>query len=105
MSTMDLSVKNTQIYTMRDLNQRTAQVLQEINDAGEPALVTRHGRFVALITPLLNRGLERRLVAAAVEAGEPLDEDENSPGEGQGVYNAEEVAEQLGVALPDARHR
>ena len=39
------------IYTMRQLNQKTATVLEEIGKNG-PALITRLGRFVAKITPL-----------------------------------------------------
>lgn len=39
-------------YTMRELNQHTARVLAEINECRQPAAITRHGRFVALITPL-----------------------------------------------------
>jgi len=39
-------------YSMRELNQNTAGVLAEINKHGQPAAITRHGRFIALITPL-----------------------------------------------------
>ncbi|PZG14336.1 hypothetical protein C1J01_27315 [Nonomuraea aridisoli] len=55
------------IYKMRDLNQRTAEVIQEINESGKPAIITRHGRFVALISPLLNKGLEGELIARYLE--------------------------------------
>ncbi|QFY12914.1 hypothetical protein GBF35_45845 [Nonomuraea phyllanthi] len=58
---------DVRIYKMRDLNQRTAEVIQEINDSGKPAIVTRHGRFVALISPLLNKGLEGELIARFLE--------------------------------------
>jgi antitoxin (DNA-binding transcriptional repressor) of toxin-antitoxin stability system len=47
-----ISLGKTRIFTMRELNQHTAAVLQEINSSGRPALVTRHGRFIAMITPL-----------------------------------------------------
>ena len=40
------------IYTMRELNQHTAKVMGEIEKSGVPAFVTKHGRFVAMITPL-----------------------------------------------------
>lgn len=46
------SVEAAQVYTMSELNQHTAQVLDEINQSKRPAVVTRHGRFVAMITPL-----------------------------------------------------
>ena len=38
-------------YTMRQLNQLTAFVMDQIEKNG-PALITRHGHFVAVITPL-----------------------------------------------------
>lgn len=48
------------VYTMRQLNQQTAFVIGEIEKNG-PALITRHGRFVAAISPL--RGdLESRVL-------------------------------------------
>jgi antitoxin (DNA-binding transcriptional repressor) of toxin-antitoxin stability system len=48
------------IYTMRQLNQQTAFVMDQIDKNG-PALITRLGRFVAVITPL-ERGLESRVL-------------------------------------------
>ncbi|MGH3817194.1 MAG: hypothetical protein ACRDRE_05415 [Pseudonocardiaceae bacterium] len=60
MPTTSLSVElsEAKIYTMRELNQNTAQVIEEINCSGKPAAVTKHGRFVALITPLLGTQIE-----------------------------------------------
>ena len=46
------------VYTMRELNQNTAQVMDEINRSGQPAAITKHGRFVALITPLADAEIE-----------------------------------------------
>jgi DNA-directed RNA polymerase specialized sigma24 family protein len=86
------------IYHMRDLNQRTAQVIQEINDHGKPALVTRHGRLVALITPMLGQGIEGRLIQAALEAQEATTE--RLLGEqSQPLRSTEELAAELGVRL------
>jgi antitoxin (DNA-binding transcriptional repressor) of toxin-antitoxin stability system len=45
-------------YTMRELNQHTARVLAEINESRRPAAITRHGRFIALITPLEGAEIE-----------------------------------------------
>jgi antitoxin (DNA-binding transcriptional repressor) of toxin-antitoxin stability system len=39
------------VYTMRTLNQRTASVIDHVTKNG-PALITRLGRFVAVIKPL-----------------------------------------------------
>jgi antitoxin (DNA-binding transcriptional repressor) of toxin-antitoxin stability system len=66
----ELAIGSSHTYTMRDLNHRTADVIREINESGRPAAITRHGRFVALITPLANANVEAAALAAAVEATE-----------------------------------
>ena len=55
------SAEEARIYTMRDLNQRTAEVMKDVEEHG-PAFITRHGRFIAVITPL-EGGVERRVLA------------------------------------------
>jgi antitoxin (DNA-binding transcriptional repressor) of toxin-antitoxin stability system len=50
------------IYTMRDLNQRTASVMREIEKTGKPGFITRHGQFVAIITPLASGQVESRVL-------------------------------------------
>lgn len=45
-------VEAPRIYTMTELNQQTARVLEEVNESGRPAVITRHGRFLALLSPL-----------------------------------------------------
>ena len=52
------------IFKVSDLNQDTAGVLKQINDGGKPAVVTRHGRFVAMITPLEGHNIEGLLLDA-----------------------------------------
>lgn len=52
-----------QVYTMRDLNQRTAEVMKEIEEHKAPAFITKHGRFVAMITPLEPGHIESRVLA------------------------------------------
>ena len=49
------------VYTMRVLNQRTAFVIDHVVKNG-PALITRLGRFVAVITPLKD-DLESRVLS------------------------------------------
>lgn len=92
-------VGSARVYTMRELNQSTADVIREINESGEPAAITRRGRFVALITPLVDRQVEAVAVAAAVQmatnAASLLGEEEVSQS-----YTADEVASDLGVHLP-----
>jgi antitoxin (DNA-binding transcriptional repressor) of toxin-antitoxin stability system len=58
------------VYTMRTLNQRTASVIDHVIKNG-PVLITRLGRFVAVITPL-NPDLESRVLSEmAREIGKP----------------------------------
>lgn len=51
------------VYTLRDLNQQTARIMSEIEKSGKPAFITRHGRFVAIITPLAPGHVESRVLA------------------------------------------
>jgi antitoxin (DNA-binding transcriptional repressor) of toxin-antitoxin stability system len=60
------------VYTMRDLNQRTADIISEIEMIGKPAFITKHGRFVAMITPLAPGQVESYVLAEmARRIGEP----------------------------------
>ena len=58
------------VYTMTELNQQTARVLEEVNESGRPAVITRHGRFLALLSPLAAGQVE----SAALSRG-PLADD------------------------------
>jgi antitoxin (DNA-binding transcriptional repressor) of toxin-antitoxin stability system len=59
------------VCTMRDLGQQTARVMAEIENSGQPAFITRHGRFVAVITPLAPGQVESQVLAEmAREIGE-----------------------------------
>jgi antitoxin (DNA-binding transcriptional repressor) of toxin-antitoxin stability system len=62
-TTSKLSTDKVLVYTMRDLDQHTARVMAEIEKTGKPALVTKHGRFVAMITPLRPGQIESRVLA------------------------------------------
>ena len=61
------------VYSMRDLNQQTARIMGEIEEAGKTAFITRHGRFIAIITPLAHGQIESRVLAEmAREIGKRL---------------------------------
>lgn len=51
------------IYTMTELNQQTARVLEEVTESGRPAVITRHGRFVAMLSPLVAGQVESAALA------------------------------------------
>ena len=40
------------VFTMRELNQQTPRLIKEIQKTGNPAVITRHGRFVVTIAAL-----------------------------------------------------
>jgi antitoxin (DNA-binding transcriptional repressor) of toxin-antitoxin stability system len=56
-----------QIYTMRELGQHAAKVMGEIEQSGIPAFITKHGRFIAMITPLAAGRIESLVLAAMAQ--------------------------------------
>ncbi len=92
MSTYAVRNDEVRVYRMRDLNQNTAGVLKDINDSGRPAFITRHGRFIAMITPLEGQNIEGRLIAALVN--------DQAPDESDRLLSSEAVARRLGIELP-----
>lgn len=61
------------VYSMRDLNQRLSHIMGEIETSGKTAFITRHGRFIAIITPLAAGQVETRVLAEmAREIGKRL---------------------------------
>lgn len=67
MPQLDNQADGSHIYTMRELNHETPRVIREINENGRPAVITRRGRFVALISPLADRGVESAALSAALD--------------------------------------
>ena len=63
MTSSSIELGQAKIYTMRELNQNTAQVIDEVNRSGQPAAVTKHGRFIALITPLAGAQIESMVLS------------------------------------------
>lgn len=55
---------NALVFTMRDLAQRASHVISEVERTGLPAFITRHGRFIAVITPLATGEVESRVLTA-----------------------------------------
>src|SRR3954447_6943480 len=51
------------VFTMTELNQHTAGVLAEINAAGRPAAITKHGKFVVMIHPLEGSSVESMVLS------------------------------------------
>lgn len=86
-----------QAYTMRQLNHDTAGVIEEINASGRPAVITKHGRLVAMITPLEGVQVESMVLSRESELVQSLIEhgEDEIP-----VHSQESAAAELGVRLP-----
>ena len=50
------------VKTMRELNQETANVIRVANEENCSVAITRRGRFIALINPLANAGIEGKVI-------------------------------------------
>jgi antitoxin (DNA-binding transcriptional repressor) of toxin-antitoxin stability system len=93
--TVKAPLGEARLVTMRELSQHTAQVIAEINDRDEPALVTRHGRFQAIIWPLANKKVESLVLAHLGDLVSGLaDFDQESEAS---VYSTKEAAHELGL--------
>lgn len=64
------SADTPDVYTMRQLNQNTASVIEQVEKNGS-ALITRLGRFVAIIKPLKADVESRALSEIAREIAKP----------------------------------
>ena len=50
------------LYSVRELGQQAARIMSQVEETREPAFITRHGRFVAIITPLAPGQVESRVL-------------------------------------------
>lgn len=76
---MAIELASARIITARELSRDTAAVLNELNEKNEPAIVSRHGKFVALLTPLAGAKLELHALQALsseLPTGSDIDDDE-----------------------------
>lgn len=54
------------IVTLNKLHGNIVAVMRELNETQEPFVLTRHGRMLAMITPLPS-GIESQLIAKYLE--------------------------------------
>jgi hypothetical protein len=52
------------VYTVQDLDQKSARIMSQIEETREPAFIIRDGRFVAIIQPLALGQVESRALRA-----------------------------------------
>lgn len=85
------------LCTMRELQRDTYDVIKLMNEEDLPVIVTKHGRFVAIMRPLANiPNLDQILISRAVEElglGEPVDIDD--------VYSVEEAMKQIDLPVSE----
>lgn len=91
------------IYTMRDLNQRTAEVVREVLDAREPALITKHGRFLLMLSPVADT-VESAIVGAVLGEGVHREQALGHRSTADAI-STEDAANALGVTLPPGGYR
>lgn len=89
-------INSGHVYTMRELNHETAKVIEEINESGLPAVVTRRGRPVALIRPLANERVEAAVLDAVIESVETKSQLVGNHTLSR-VMDSDEVAEAAGI--------
>jgi antitoxin (DNA-binding transcriptional repressor) of toxin-antitoxin stability system len=68
-SSSQVSEQKPEVYTIRQLGQQTAFIIDQIEKNG-PALITRNGHFVVMISPLRGDVEARVLSEMAQEIGE-----------------------------------
>ncbi|MFD8491388.1 hypothetical protein [Streptomyces sp. NPDC059712] len=89
-----ISLDKARVVTARELAHGTSRILRELQEAGRPALVTRHGRYIAVIQPIADAEVEAiSLRSLALEGLEEDDADAES-------VDVSEVRRRL-----DAQHR
>ncbi len=94
-------------YTMRELNQRTGQVMGEILKHQRPAYITKHGRFIAKIVPLEPAKVESAVHAAiARDMGQRGGRLSSADDVGALVYTMHELNQRTGQVVEEIqKHR
>lgn len=95
---LGMRLASAHFYTMRELNEQTADVIRDVNERGEPAVITRQGRVVAVISPV-GDGVESALIRAALQE-DPGSSPTLGLGPGSDAYTPDEVAERLDLHVP-----
>jgi hypothetical protein len=57
----------TLLFTMRELQDDTANIITVINVQDKPAVITRMGRFVAIIYPLAYKNVESNVLGKLLD--------------------------------------
>jgi prevent-host-death family protein len=82
-----------QTYGIRELQRRSSEIVDELERTRRPALVTRHGKPVAVLSPIDVDALEDFILANAPEYVASMAEAEEDAREGRTRPLADIVAE------------
>ncbi|WP_236244208.1 type II toxin-antitoxin system Phd/YefM family antitoxin [Streptomyces sp. CC210A] len=91
----EINLGSARIVTMRELSANAAAVVRDINKDGRPALVTKHGRFVAVLTPIAGVRVEAIAIEKMMDSlPQPDDLDDEMR---ESSADGADVARQLGL--------
>jgi antitoxin (DNA-binding transcriptional repressor) of toxin-antitoxin stability system len=79
------------VYTVQELKENIARVLEGITQSGRPALLTRGGRFVAVIAPVD----DAEVVKAALSTGPIAEELARRAADPGLTYTSDQLLEEL----------
>ncbi len=82
-----------QTYGIRELQRRSSEIVDELERSRRPALVTRHGKPVAVLSPIDEDALEDFILANAPAYVASMAEAEEDAREGRTRLLADVVAE------------
>lgn len=91
-----------QTYGIRELQRRSSEIVDELERSRRPALVTRHGKPVAVLSPIDEDALEDFILANAPEYVASMTEAEEDAREGHTRPLADVVAELDAADAADA---
>lgn len=74
-----------QVINLRELHRNLADVVEELEATGRPALLTRSGRLVAVLSPVDEAALGRHLLGQSRRFLDGLAEATRRAGQGGGV--------------------
>jgi prevent-host-death family protein len=82
-----------QTYGIRELQRRSSEIVDELERSRRPALVTRHGKPVAVLSPIDEDALEDFILANAPEYVASMTEADQDAREGRTRPLADVIAE------------
>ncbi len=92
------------VVGIRELSKRTSELVREVEETGEPVVVTRHGRPAATVIPLSAGELANYVLANAPQFVQAMEEAEREAAVGQ-LTTLAELRQKLGDDTRSAAQR